>query len=281
MDAPVAVPEITDVLIAKIYEANLAAGRKEKAFDTPFRYSDAAKCMRQMAFSSLDIEQTDPMDLAGHWVTWLGSLIHEKLQEALRERYPEAKIEGKSALVDLTSGHFDALITIPSGEKILYELKTKGTYGFDLAVGILRKQWKRADPEGPGLGAKVQGAMNAIAMGADRLIIGVIGFEAISKGFAEKIGCSEVDRIMGEWHYDRAEFEPWAMAELDRLREIKNILDSGLLPPRWGLDDEMGHVEFDAKANFPCGYCAWQKACQHAGPGPVALPIPGLRAATA
>jgi hypothetical protein len=286
---PVSVPLLTNVLIAKIHAANEEAGPRAKAFDTPFRYSDAGKCARQIGFASLGYRQTEPMDLAGSHVTWLGTLMHEKLQEALLERYPDAEVEGTSSLgstdgvqsfftSDLTSGHFDALLTLPDGRLCLYELKTKGTYGFDLAVGILRKQWKRQEPEGPGMGAKIQGALNAVAAGADLLVIGVIGFEAISKGFAEKIGCSEEDRIMAEWHYEREEFEPWALAELDRLREIKDTLDHETLPARWGIDDDGNHVEFDpAKEKFPCTYCSYLSLCRFAGPGPVPLPIPGMK----
>ena len=222
------------------------------------------------------------MDLAGSWVTYLGSLIHERLQEALQEKWPAAWVEGKTQLGEtgdfLTSGHYDALLTLPDGRTVLYELKTKGTYGFDLSVGILRKQWKRAEPEGPGMGAKIQGALNALAAGADLLVIGVIGFEAISKGFAEKIGCSEEDRIMAEWHYTREEFEPWALAELERLGEINDFLEHDHLPPRWAVDDQGKHVELDPKNNaFPCSYCGWKSMCQFAGDGPVPLPIPGMR----
>lgn len=277
-NSPVDQPILTNVLIDKIHAANEERGTKPKAYDTAFRYSDAGQCARKIGFASLGYRQTEPMDLAGDWVTYLGTLVHEKLQEALQERWPDAEIEGKSSHMDLTSGHFDALVKLPDGRDVLYELKTKGTYGFDLSVGILRKQWKRADPEGPGMGAKIQGALNAVAAGADLLVIGVIGFEAISKGFAEKIGCSEEDRIMAEWHYTREEFEPWALAELDRLREVKEVLDASTLPARWGLDDDMEHTEFDpAKGKFPCTYCSYKSLCEFAGPGPVALPIPGMK----
>ena len=229
---PVPIPMLTSLLVDAIHEANVAEGKRPKAFDTLFRASDAGKCGRQIAFGSLGYEETEPMDLAGEWVTTLGTRIHEMWQDALLgDPGYDSQVEVKVRHGDLLSGHLDALITTPEGIKICYELKTMGSYGFDKSMGLMRKSWSRKAPEGPRLSAILQGAMNALASGADVLIIGIIGLEAMSKGYAEKVGASDLDRIMGEWHYSRQEFEPLALGELDRLREVKQWLDEETLPP--------------------------------------------------
>lgn len=270
---------LTSLLVDAIHEANEAEGKRPKAFDTLFRHSDAGKCARQIAFGSLGYDETEPMDLAGEWVTTLGSRIHEMWQDALSASFPDSEVEFKVRFDKLSSGHLDALVVTDQGIKICYELKSMGSYGFDKAMGLMRKNWARKEPEGPRLSAILQGSLNALAAGADVLVIGIIGLEAMSKGYAEKVGCSDLDRIMGEWHYSREEFEPLALAELDRLGEIKGWLDEQTLPPRWGLDDNGRSTTFEPEngQQFPCGYCGYKSMCLFAGAAPVSLPIPGLK----
>ncbi len=267
--APVPVPMLTSILVDAIHDANEAEGKRPKAFDTMFRHSDAAKCARQMAFSHLGFDETEPMDLAGEWVTTLGTRIHELWQDALGAGdYPLQEIEVKVRFDDLCSGHLDALIETKEGVRICFELKTMGSFGFDKATGLMRKNWARKEPEGPRLSAVIQGSLNALASNADLLVIGIIGLEAMSKGYAEKVGASDLDRIMGEWHYTRSEFEPLALMELDRFRETKAWIDNGDLPPRWGLNDKGYSTNLDPATDndWNCVYCPYRSLCIEAGP---------------
>jgi hypothetical protein len=275
---PVPVPMLTPLLVDAISEANKAQGKRPKAFDTYFRHSDAGKCARRIGFSYLGYDDSDPMDLSGHWVTWLGRILHEHWQEA-GHRVLNMEAEVKVRHGDLSSGHLDALVTTKEGITICYELKTKGSFGFDKSMGYLRKSWTRIEPQGPPLGEILQGSLNALASGADLLIIGIMGLDSISKGNAKKMGVSDLDRIMGEWHYTRSEFEPLALAELERLGEIKGWLDADFLPPRWGLNDAGYSVTLDPDKDhdWQCVYCPYRSMCSYAGAAAVPLPIPGLR----
>ena len=270
---------LTNILVDAIYEANLAEGKRPKAFDTLFRHSDAGKCARQMAFSTLGFEGTEPMDLAGHWVTTLGKLIHEEWQEAAQKKYGlNCEVEVQVRHGDLTSGHLDALIVTDEGIKICWELKTMGSFGFDKATGLMRKNWARKEPEGPRLGAIMQGSLNALASGADLLVIGIIGLEAMSKGYAEKVGASDLDRFMAEWHYSREEFEPLALHELSRLEEVKNWIDAGDLPPRWGINDKGYSTTLDPQGDgWECAYCPFRSLCIEAGPSARISDLRGLK----
>jgi hypothetical protein len=266
---PVPEPMLTNILVDAIHEANVAEGKRPKAFDTMFRHSDAGKCARQIAFGHLGFDETEPMDLAGHWVTWLGKLLHEHWQKAAEEKYgPDCEVEVKVRFGDLTSGHLDALIVIVvNGVKICFELKSRGVTGFDKAAGFYRQKWVRKEPQGPTMNDLLQGSLNALASNAELLIIGIMGTECLSKGFAEKVGASDLDRFMAEWHYTREEFEPLALAELDRLGEIKAWIDRGDLPPRWGLNDKGYSTTLDPQGDgWECGYCPYRSLCIEAGP---------------
>lgn len=270
---------LTQILAEAIREENIEAGKRPKAFDTIFRHSDSGNCIRAMALSHWDYPETDPPDLADELVMWIGRTVHEFFQRALVKRYPDAQVEVKVRHGDLTSGHLDALVVIHAeGVTICYELKTKNATAFDKAAGQDRRKWIMAEAEGPKLGEIMQGGLNALAAGADLLIIGYMGTEALSKGFADKHGLDELRRIMAEWHYSRAEFEPLALAELDRLAEGRAWIDDDQVPPRWGLNDKGYSVELEpARGQYPCSYCRYRSLCGFAGPGPVPHPIPGWR----
>lgn len=264
-DHPVRSPLFTRVLFDAISEQYEAAGPKAKASETTFRHSDAGKCARALAYDVLDVERSDPMDLAGQWVTWLGSTLHEYLQGALMATYPGlVECEVRVRHGDLTSGHIDAVVQHPMLGKVAYELKTKGSYGFDKAIGLRRKSWKQEAPEGPGIGAKIQGALNATAIDADWLVIGVIGLEAVSKGMADKIGFNDLDRICGEWNYPRSEFGPWAEAELARLAELEKFTSVGAIPSGSYVGDEgqLVTIEKADRQKFPCSYCPHLTTCE-------------------
>lgn len=287
-DYPVQHPLITDALIQKVHLANEEAGKREQAYPTMFRHSDAGRCGRAMGYAYIErlsvttdeLEATEPVagaepaDLAGEWVMYLGTLIHEKLQESLRDRFGSScEVEVKVRHGDLSSGHLDAFITgVPGIGKICYELKTKGGFGFDKAIGLNRKAYNVTQPEGPGMAAKVQGALNATAdsVQADLLIIGVIGLEAVSRQLAQRVGFGDLARVMAEWHFTPAEFGPWAVAELARMEEMASVISEGVLPDRVAVGDEFQLERLDpmaARPSWKCTYCAFRTQCEWDGAG--------------
>ena len=269
-DTPVLNPLLTDALVTKIHLANEEAGQKETAFKTSFRHSDAGACGRKLAYSMLGYERTDPPDLPGEWVMYLGTLIHEKLQDSLHDRFGSScEVEVKVRHDDLSSGHIDAVIShVPDIGTIAYELKTKGGYGFDKSIGINRKAYKLEYPAGPGTGAKIQGALNASAVNADLLVIGVIGLEAISKQLAERVGWGELARFCAEWHYPQTEYLPWAKDELERMRFIQDAVNNDAYPARIAIGDEGEEIALnpnDSRPNWRCVYCSYRTRCENDG----------------
>lgn len=292
---PDAHPRFVDVLV-NAWDAN-RDDDKPTATGTRLRHSDAGKCARALAYTAAGIPRSDPMDLAGTWNVSLGTLLHEKWQDALQAAHPDAEVETKVSHDDLdASGHIDAVIRIPEGGEwvdvpdddatptgasgfldkvIAYELKTIGGYGYKAAIGKAR----RGTPaEGPKVEHVLQAALNGVAVNADEIVVGYLAKECISVNQAGDI--PEVARFAAEWTFTRDEYEPLAAAEKARMAGILGILDdhqelaarkfpAGLLPKgaeivdptkgRWEVRD--GDDIVDTGSFWACGYCPYRTVC--------------------
>jgi len=254
---------------------------KPTALGTPLRYSSAYGCARQQGYAALGAKPTEPMDEAGAWVTGLGTLIHEALQEAIGRKYPQAQFEVASGN-DYISGSCDAYIPALSfgenwtGGDVLYELKTMGTYSFDDQVGWNRMKgtFKDRGASGPAMKAIAQAGMNALGlektMGVTigTIIMGSIGFEALSKNKAANMGVDSYNRFLAEFHINREEWEPLALAEIARMETINETITNGYLPARVALDDD-GHAITltPGGRNWQCDYCSFKSVCANDGDG--------------
>jgi hypothetical protein len=269
---PVRTPILTGVLAELIAEESEAAGRRPQAADTFARFSDAGRCGRAIGFSWLErttgqrwsSDATD--DPAGQYVMWHGRVLHEHVMAAISKRFG-GRVEVPSQLGETASGHCDWMGVLETDTlgRTLYELKTVGAYAFDKAVGLKRKSYTQENPEGPRISARLQGALNAVAHDCDTLIIGYIAMEAVSVALADKLGLSSLDRICAEWRYDRAECSPWAAAELDRMQEIANALESGSMPAPEAIGDEGQVLRLDPRGDripWNCSYCPFTQRCK-------------------
>ena len=221
-DHPTTQVLFTDLVVKRLVEEAKSRPDLAHAIEgTRLRHSDAGSCARKIGLKVAGYEASDPMDGPGLWVTYLGHIIHEAVQEQIVAAYgtEQVGIESTVGWDDLSaSGHLDALIDIPSlpgatkiptrpghdSYRIVLELKTMGGFGFDKSVGLNRKAYAlTGKPEGPRSSAKLQGALNALAADADELRIGHISLEAVSKQLAEKVKFSDEQRILAEWSYPR------------------------------------------------------------------------------
>lgn len=287
-EPPDPTPRFVHVLVEALAAAEHEAGDRPTAHTTRIRHSDAGKCARAIGYSASGVPKSNPMDLAGVWVTSLGTKIHEWWQEALVARYPGTEVEVKLRLDGLdASGHADARVDLTDGtRRVSVELKTVGGFSYKMKVG------DRGPAEGPSFEHKAQGALNAVADGADELVIAYIATEAISRPQAARKGLGELARFCAEWSYGRDEFEPWAAAEVARLQGILGVLDGGELPARkipnpelpagaviadptsgrWEQRSRDGQV-IDTGTWWACGYCAWQDTCAGTDAGRVPIPV--------
>lgn len=291
-------PDASPRFVHLLAEELSKAPDKPVAMGTPFRFSDAGKCARYLSMKAAGIPTSDPMDLAGHHVTNVGTLVHEAWQAAVANVYPGAHFELKGAVGDLTSGSCDGLVDLDcsacggdghergenapclpcdgkGSRRILLELKTTGGFAYKMMIG------ERGAAEGPRTGAIIQTALNARAHDADEAVICVLSNEAISKGAAERKGFSETLRFGAEWTFTRAQLEAEADREVKRLESIRELVEAGKLAPRhwphempagarivdvdksrWELRDGEDIVDTGAVwGGQGCTYCSMKTAC--------------------
>lgn len=272
-------PVITDSLIREWHEKSQI--KKPTALGTDFRYSSAFGCERQQAYAALGADPSEPMDEAGAWLTGLGTLIHEHVQEAISRRFPSAEFEVASGN-GTVSGSCDAIISIHDigshygGTHVLWELKTMGSYGFDKQVGWNRSKVFLTEPEGPAKKAVVQAGMNALGIEGMRpgvrietLFLGSMTFEALSKQKAGRMDIEGVNRFLAEFTVPRDEWEPVAQEELRRMASIAEDLGQGYIPDRRALDDNGYDISLNPAngRSWQCEYCSFQSLCIEDGPG--------------
>lgn len=322
-------PDKSPRFVGVLAEAWAAVHSEDKptAGGTRFRHSDAGKCARAISYTAAGIPKSDPMDLTGVWNTTLGKLLHEAWQDALCERFPDAEVEVKVGWDDLDgSGHIDAVIRtearcpcVDAGPRysnlgpdhdgspdecpdcdqgvrpwiVAMELKTIGGFGFKAAVGKAR----RGTPaEGPKTDHILQGALNALAVDADELVIGYLAKECISVNAGRDL--TELGRFAAEWTFARADFEPLALEEKRRINGILSLVDKGELAARkvphdlppgaeivdplrslWEVHDPVGTIADTGtlwNGSF-CEYCAFQTLCSTTPSG--RIPISSVAAA--
>jgi len=276
-------PIMTDSLIREWIEQEKERGPKPTAFDTPLRFSSAGDCSRALGYQALKYPITNAFDAPAVWVTGLGTIIHEMVQDAIGRRYPGAVFEPKGAVHGLTSGHADGVIdgetiqaVIPNwdGGRALFELKTMGGFAFEKSIGLKRRAKEIDNPEGPRVSALLQSAINAYVHDCDTLIIGSISLEAASRGVAAGAGLDEIGRFIAEWHIPKSVWMKWATAEIERQRNIVESAQKGWLSQPViveDVDDEgLVHRSIDPTSSRPywkCDYCAYKEQCVADGNG--------------
>jgi hypothetical protein len=252
-----------------------------------FRHSNAGACSRAVAYAALGVPVSNPMDAPSHYITTLGSKIHEWWQEALQEEYAHADIEVKVGEPgSMFGGHVDAVIRDSNDHVIAIELKSVGGYAYKLACGGM------GPAKGPSYTYKIQAALNAKAVDADEAVVVLLARDAFN--YAEDKGLEPFGRVTAEWTYPREVYEPIADKEIERINAILALVDEGTLPRRKIPDPEYptGHIirhpktkggkgewveiasdphgeqteiVVNAGAAWQCAYCRYQDTCARTG----------------
>lgn len=249
---------------------------------------------------------TNPPSLADLWRMSLGSNVHSLFDDAIQAAFPNAEVE---VAVDLRpdidgSATVDVKITervpveyprpvsdtapeLAFRERVtLLELKTLGGFGFKKAVIPFK-----GPAEGPKLAHILQVGMAAKAIGAERIIIGYLSMENISKGIADKAGLADHNRFLAGWVYEAEDFLPVVDKEERRINAILKAIDEGRLPPRhvndgelptaaritnvdnglWTVTNDKDEIT-NSGTTWWCGYCWSRDRCREDGPDGV-VPI--------
>lgn len=287
--SPVQQPRVVPVLAERWFAKYRAEGQDSKAKAIParrFRASWAAKrCDRALQYALQDTPESDPSTLADYWRFGLGTMVHEYLQDAFVDLFPNVKCE---VPVDLQPVGIDGSATVDmiipgistDDRPTVVEIKTINGFGFKKAATAFK-----GPAEGPRWSAVVQGALAAAAIGAD-LIIAYLSLENLSPTIALSYGDgTTVGQFAAEWHYPYADCVVIAQAEADRISQVIAMTDSAVLAPRALHDpalpegavvvdprDDMwqvraGDVILATGRTWMCDYCAHYNQCVSDGAG--------------
>lgn len=257
------------LLARKWLNEDIARGPKPTAKGTPFRYSDAHGCSRKMQYSALNATTTEPWDAASAWVTNLGTLLHEHLQEAIAEQAPNAQFEVASQVNEYLSGSCDGYIPGPLGigNGLVLEIKTVGQYVFNSQAGY--GNYKRTEPKGPKWSAIVQAGMNAIGIErggepeVEFLALISLAKEAVSVNKAKTLGITDpYERFAQEWWFPRHEWEGPALEEINRITQIAEDTKDGLLVQPSVVEDDLSHKNITPGSYWACDYCPFRTLCE-------------------
>jgi hypothetical protein len=257
-----------------------------------FYHSQSGGCARAVAYASLGVPRSNPTDLAGHFITRQGRMLHDAWQEIFQATFPGAKVEvivkeGERA------GHVDGVVTAVAeaharGAVVMHdrlvsiEGKSVDGYSYKAALGVPPAS---RVAQGPKHSHKLQAFLNAKALDADEAVIIYWPRGAISHQAAKRNNISEMTRVVAEWTYTREQYEPEAEREIKRIEGILKLLDGGTLPARiipdpelprhhvitnpakgeWMSFDRDGQL-LDAGTTWHCIYCPWQDTCAQTGP---------------
>lgn len=278
--SPDLLPEYASAVAMGWYEKYLDAGKDELAMaieGARYRASWAHSCLRELQYRITKTEETDPASVADAWRFDVGHAVHDMVQDGVEAAFPTARREVKVDLRELGipgAAHLDLLVEDDDGIKTAVEIKSINGFGFKKAATNFD-----GPPEGPRKSAVTQGALSALALDCDRLKIMYFSLELLSPSVAAKAGLNgEVGRFVAEWTYERAEFEPIALAEVERVKGVLHHIALRQLAPRWEpempLDaritdvtkgswyevDEQGLVVGSGRT-WKCDYCSYRTRC--------------------
>lgn len=203
-----------------------------------FRHSWAGGCARETGYRIADVPISDPPEVGTAWIMRMGQIGHDELGAAYIAAWPDAIAEAVCEIPGhSTAGHADLLIPAhPVYGRTVVEWKLINGYSFKRHTGGI------GQAEGPNMTAETQGALNAYALNADTVAVIDVATEKMKAKERRKAWGDPDDPLAGivaEWIYPRSEWEPWALAELDRIERIYRRLDDGRLAPRAISDPEV------------------------------------------
>lgn len=227
--------QLGEAFLAKRHEASKA----HAVPGTRFRFSMAGSCTRAIAYYVAGTAESNPATAADAWRMQLGTEIHELLQAAVLDAFPEAEIEVVCQLPEIDgSGHIDIVIRQPlddfevadqlddpdrqggvvQTEKVIaIEVKTINGFGFKSQATFFK-----GPPKGPKPGHLGQAALGAAAIGADELIVVYLAMENVGPTLVRYTDDKIFGRFTAQWTYDRAEF--MAIADREK-RRVRYVLD--------------------------------------------------------
>lgn len=212
--------------------------------------SEAGGCARAI---SLRMAGLMPDDITPELQTTflIGDMLHDKLQQALLEKYPDSFLSEHSWLKDHISGRADGIYHLPSYKTVL-EIKSCSKSSFQYSL------WK-----GPQAKHILQAALSALVFDADTLHLVYIAKEPVKKpkSLQDRLDLPEYLSIF-DWEL-RLDLLT-AETERERLTQVARDLAAGTIG-----DTETAFEYIDDPDLFkaPCSWCRVKPLCKSLGTG--------------
>lgn len=125
-----------DSLYDHLFHERIEEGPRPTAYGTKGRGSFAGSCSRQISLEMLNVPESDPIDLKTLLAFRTGTLLHGMAQDAMEFTHNmirEYPIDLRNEYGWDISGNADGLYTDENGDQVLWELKSKSSFGFNKA----------------------------------------------------------------------------------------------------------------------------------------------------
>ncbi len=248
-----------------------AAGGKPTACSTLGRASDVLSCQRKIAFGMAKVNPLDVPYLSNLIALDIGNEMHERVQSALHDAFPDFESEVPIDLTPLgydVSGSADGLLTI-ADQKIIVEIKTTAGFGFKICS---EGHAKSGELPGAKIEHLIQAGIYAHGAGADGVLIIMINKENMEFG-KYKVGQTlEFEQRLDDVVPPCGKYEggqtlrELALTELMRMQRIADQVQENVVPAR--IDPVEGVIDnpptfMAARGYWRCRYCNYNSICQN------------------
>jgi hypothetical protein len=119
-----------------LHDKRVEEGPKLTAFGTAGRGSMSGSCSRQIGLTMLDVPESDPLDSKTLLAFHIGTALHELTQTAMESVWKmESEVPIDLRPLDYNiSGNADGVYKDEWGYSVIWELKSKTSFGFKLAL---------------------------------------------------------------------------------------------------------------------------------------------------
>ena len=237
----------------------------------------AGKCARRIGLDLVGAPREEMP--ASMWATDLADLVRGRALKVLAaSRHDERLVfEVPWTLPDLgVDGKAHFVQDVRHGLRVrrVGHVTVVGGYAFKRMTGMIPQ------PQGPSHDTVAAGALAALALQADELVIVAVSTEVASSRVATRIGVSRsgTGRFSAQWVLPRDRYEPIARTEVTRLLGVARRVGGGFLPPRkipaLGNAAEIVRPESGTwiapgmrGTTWHCDVCPYQERCIDIGTG--------------
>lgn len=212
----------------------------------PYRASMASsRCDRQLEYALRGTDKSNPPGLADIYRMNLGTTVHDLFETQMDEQFPDSwESEVTLDLRDIGipgSQRIDGIKTLDNGDRIPFELKTQGGFGFKMCATNFK-----GPPEGPRSGHRLQLAYAVVHQDAPYGVLAYLSLECLSPDIFKSIGGQhDAEKFAAEWVLSREDADILVDYERARIERVLRRVTAG--------DDHLTRMLHGPDRGYPTG----------------------------